>query len=674
LYAQLARNPVLNASNASVVIETMRNIAEHILWGDKHDTTFFEYFLEKNILSFMLSLGAPPDVDAKVKIQLIQTLSMMIENMRTPSSLYFILSNNRINDLISHHDIDFAHDEDLLAHYISFLKTLALKLDSNTVQFFFNAREQRFPLLTEGAAYHDHRESMVQTAVRNLVLQVFSVNDVAMQRYLCERFVPVFSTSLAHALGELCVRYATVLAAATDVNRSRRKTLTPTVQRDQIDDELLFMNDALRSMSTPLARLWARALLHHWVAPQLLRCTAVAPPRFKTDESDDNADDNDDADDSSGDDDDNNDDGDDDDNDDDDDDDDNDAKNNVNNTRVEATAPVADDVLNKGVVSIAVAWSLLARLLVHLSYEPLTTILGRRLTPQCDNAALVRRCIASCADEKARGVPLRTQFGAAPRRRTRNSGNATEEARAAQTTAVEPLPEVAIDEAVDRDCSTTDATPHADFLLQTLTEGDDAHMLACLCVLIAVVDNKSLDSVLVSTVLCESRVAAVAALLHEDDRRRAVDVRRAAGALLQKCGKRLHDSEAPLPPPRLPPAQDSVLSEAFARVSERVRGHLASPWREVVEPVFLAATKRAQPSFSVLDCVDQMAVGTAGLVVPIGAPPALPERPGELSPLPPLPPLRWAAMSRDFEQLAALMVVLDKKTIESEEAARESAE
>jgi hypothetical protein len=664
----LARNPVLNASNAAVVIETMRNIAEHILWGDKHDPTFFEYFLEKNILSFMLSLGAPLDVDAKVKIQLIQTLSMMIENMRTPSSLYFILSNNRINDLISHHEIDFAHDEDLLAHYISFLKTLALKLDSNTVQFFFNAREQRFPLLTEGAAYHDHRESMVQTAVRNLVLQVFSVTDAAMQRYLCERFVPVFSTSLAHALGELCVRYANMLAAMTDVTRSRRKTLTPTVQRDQIDDELLFMNDALRSMSTPLARLWARALLHHWVSPQLLRCTAVAPPRAKTEESDDNDDDNDnDAADgeSSGDD---NDDDDDDDNDDDD-----DGGGGGDDDAKEASTAV-DVLLSNAAVPIAVAWSLLARLLLHLSYEPLTTILGRRLTPQCDNAAFVRRCMASCADEKTRAVPLRTQFGAAPRRRTRNNNeNATEEARAAQSTAVEPLPEVAIDDAVERDCS-ADAAPRADYLLQTLTEGDDAHMLACLCVLVAVVDNKSLDAVLVSTILCESRVAAVAALLHEDDRRRATDVRRAAGALLQKCGKRLYESEAPLPPPRVPPPQHGVLNEAFVRVSERVRGHLASPWREVVEPEFQAATKRAQPSFSVIDCVDQMAVGTAGLAVPIGAPPALPERPGELSPVPPLPPLRWAAMSRDFEQLAALMVVLDKKSIETDAVARESAE
>lgn len=83
----------------------------------------------------------------------------------------FILSNNRINELITYR-FDFSGDEELLARYISFLKTLALKLDSNTVQFFFNDRKQQFPLLTEAALYHDHNDNMVQVAVRNLTLQV----------------------------------------------------------------------------------------------------------------------------------------------------------------------------------------------------------------------------------------------------------------------------------------------------------------------------------------------------------------------------------------------------------------------------------------------------------------------------------------------------------------------
>jgi hypothetical protein len=658
LYAQLVRNPVLNASNAAVVIETMRNIAEHVLWGDKHDPLFFEYFLEKNILSFMLSIGAPPDVDAQVKIQLIQTLSMMIENMRTPSSLYFMLSNNRINDLISHHEFDFARDEDLLAHYVSFLKTLALKLDPNTVQFFFNAREQCFPLLTEAAAYHAHRETMVQTAVRNLVLQVLSVKDDAVQRYLCERFVPVFSVALAVSLCDLCQRYATALAfAATAVSpgdakgRSQRKTVSPSLLRDSIDDELLYMNDAMRSVSAPLAHVWARALFTNWIAPQLLWCTFVPVLRTTEKSNGTNDDDDDDSDDDS----------DDDDDDDDDDDSSDDDRAKGKSAAVSASIAPVSDIASP--IAAAVSWSLLARLFSHLTYEPLATVVARRLLAQCDNAAFVRRCFDACADAKARAVPLRQQFGVAPRRRTRTANdNATEEARAAQSPATEPLPIVAIDDQAERDMDASDgAAAPVDNTLQTLAHGGEVTILGCLCTLLAVATNTALDSSLVAQVLCETRLAAVAALLCAHDQRRSPDVRCAASAVLRAVGARLlpaSDAKVVAPPHQLAAAE-----AAFATVGERVRGHLASPWREVVEPAFVAAVKRAKPEFRLLDCLDQMANGTAGLLMPVDAPPSMPERAGdnEARSVPPLPPLRWAAMVCDFEQAAALMALLDKQ-------------
>jgi protein CLEC16A len=78
---------------------------------------------------------------------------------------------NRINELITYR-FDFT-DDDLLARYVSFLKTLALKLDRDTVQLFYNDRKQEFPLITEAALYHDSSDGMIQAAVRNLVLQVF---------------------------------------------------------------------------------------------------------------------------------------------------------------------------------------------------------------------------------------------------------------------------------------------------------------------------------------------------------------------------------------------------------------------------------------------------------------------------------------------------------------------
>ncbi len=50
--------------------------------------------------------------------------------------LDFLLSNNHINNIIVH-KFDF-NDEEIMAYYISFLKTLSLKLNGQTIHFFFN--------------------------------------------------------------------------------------------------------------------------------------------------------------------------------------------------------------------------------------------------------------------------------------------------------------------------------------------------------------------------------------------------------------------------------------------------------------------------------------------------------------------------------------------------------
>lgn len=148
--------------------------------------------------------------DVNVKVQLIQTLSMLVANTKSTEITYYLLSNNYINELIKH-PFDF-NNEELLAWYISFLKALSLKLDTQTIQFFFNEQvratsvslkqhrvsvsrhpgclcsqprvlsitfhiscfprnlqtclqTKHFPLYTEAMKFIKHPESMVQIAV-----------------------------------------------------------------------------------------------------------------------------------------------------------------------------------------------------------------------------------------------------------------------------------------------------------------------------------------------------------------------------------------------------------------------------------------------------------------------------------------------------------------------------
>ena len=92
-----------------------------------------------------------------VCVQLLQTLNILFENIRNETSLCkwgiksilcvifsntllnftdYLLSNNHVNCIIVH-KFDFS-DEEVMAYYISFLKTLSLKLNVHTIHFFFN--------------------------------------------------------------------------------------------------------------------------------------------------------------------------------------------------------------------------------------------------------------------------------------------------------------------------------------------------------------------------------------------------------------------------------------------------------------------------------------------------------------------------------------------------------
>lgn len=96
---------------------------------------------------------------------------MILYNLTKATSVNFLLSNNVINDFI---DFKYNFDDDeILDYYISFLKSLALRLETNPIQLFYNQKHRSFPLLTKAINFFDHKENMVRTSVRNITLAVF---------------------------------------------------------------------------------------------------------------------------------------------------------------------------------------------------------------------------------------------------------------------------------------------------------------------------------------------------------------------------------------------------------------------------------------------------------------------------------------------------------------------
>uniref|UniRef100_A0A2C9JQK0 Uncharacterized protein n=1 Tax=Biomphalaria glabrata TaxID=6526 RepID=A0A2C9JQK0_BIOGL len=236
LYNLLCKNQTVTEQNRSLLVETLRSISEILIWGDQNDSSVFDFFLEKNMLSFFLRY-LQQKFGRYICVQLLQTLNILFENISNETSLYYLLSNNHINSIIVH-KFDFS-DEEVMAYYISFLKTLSLKLNKHTIHFFYNEHTNDFALYTEAIKFFNHSESMVRIAVRTITLNVFKVDDKAMLSYIRDRTAAPYFSNLVWFIGnhildlDTCVRH--------DLDHRSRDRLADLVAEHL--DHLHYLND-----------------------------------------------------------------------------------------------------------------------------------------------------------------------------------------------------------------------------------------------------------------------------------------------------------------------------------------------------------------------------------------------------------------------------------------------
>lgn len=152
------------------------------------------------------SLYLPP---ISIAIQAIQSISILVQNVARATSLYFLLSNNIVNDLINlplqfYNDAEIYKRQEMLGRmqsntptrrrgnesaemseltttYVAFLKSLAMRMNSDTLQFYLTYPIQsmndldfsaiQFPLYARALQFCDPDEdAFVRTTAMNICL------------------------------------------------------------------------------------------------------------------------------------------------------------------------------------------------------------------------------------------------------------------------------------------------------------------------------------------------------------------------------------------------------------------------------------------------------------------------------------------------------------------------
>lgn len=260
LYSVLQKNSTVNEQNSDTVVEAVRLIAEILIWGDQNDNTVMDFFLEKNILEYFFKVIKQNPTRA-VCVQILQTLNILFENISNKTAVYYLLSNNHTNEIITHR-FDFS-DEEVVAYYISFLKTLSLRLDSHTINFFYLEQRREFDLYVEAIKLFCHPESMVRIAVRTITLNIHRVKDEGALEFIHHQTsVPYFSY-LVWSVGNTALDIDDLLRPDLSTqNRSKLEDLLA-----EHIDHLHYVNDLLSLGIEGINEVLCDQLLHRLLIP-----------------------------------------------------------------------------------------------------------------------------------------------------------------------------------------------------------------------------------------------------------------------------------------------------------------------------------------------------------------------------------------------------------------------
>ena len=183
---------------ADELVEALREMVEVVVWGDKHAEEVFDIFMENQIMEYLTELFRTAAA-TRVKVQVIQCLTILLQNLSREQSVFFVCSKNYINSVIA--DGFDRSDEELLSNYVSFLKTLSLRLNDQSAQFFFS--NNSFPLYQEAASLFDSDDRMVRTAARSIVVNVLQLKDSSISEFLASSMDGLFSTLCAFITQEI---------------------------------------------------------------------------------------------------------------------------------------------------------------------------------------------------------------------------------------------------------------------------------------------------------------------------------------------------------------------------------------------------------------------------------------------------------------------------------------
>ena len=237
-------------------IEPMKNLINvlvtFLMDCDKvNDNEFFETFCELNFMEDFIKLNNLSIY--QISYSIIQSLSFLLVNISSTQYLFYFFSNNSINQIIS---IDITkYDDEYLSYYINFLKSLSMRINCETIQFFYDETTNSFPMVEQAIKLYNYSNSMISTVVHSIILALLNIGYTPIKDYFGKLPTITYFIYIVYHLRDLYQKF---------IDDGDYEAY------EDIIDEIMYISDILCIGIEKINYLLTNAMFYYFIMPKIM--------------------------------------------------------------------------------------------------------------------------------------------------------------------------------------------------------------------------------------------------------------------------------------------------------------------------------------------------------------------------------------------------------------------
>ena len=242
-----------------LLVADRKNLKEYYTHFRELDfLSIFNDYLEKRIEQFIFTI-----------LEMINFLTTNIQNQELLTYIYQTkfsthiqgIKMNIIDKLIS---LDTKKNEEYLTYQINFIKSLTLKINIDTLNYFYDCNINQFPILTKTLSLYNYTDPLIRNVVKNIFLAIIKIENKNLREFLISFPINLYFPNIIFQLKNAIMSLCQINLGDNDNSKSINKLQK---EHDFIIDTVLYLSDLFSLNIEKINFILTNALLNELIFP-----------------------------------------------------------------------------------------------------------------------------------------------------------------------------------------------------------------------------------------------------------------------------------------------------------------------------------------------------------------------------------------------------------------------